>query len=131
MHTRTWLRLTVIVAFLGCCAPLAADPRFDNAEYAARRANLMAKIPDGVAVIWGAQALPNYYRYAQNNDFMYLTGAEIPNAVLIVDGLSKTSTLLFTSTEAAARAEGISAGLVKDPRGLPGSIASRRSRPST
>jgi Xaa-Pro aminopeptidase len=51
---------------------------------------------------------------------MYLTGAEIPNAVLIVDGLLKTSTLLFTSTEAAARAEGIDAGLVKDPRAFTG-----------
>jgi Xaa-Pro aminopeptidase len=80
----------------------------------------MAKIPDGVAVIWGAQTIPSYYRYAQNNDFLYLTGVEIPNAVLIVDGLQKTSTLIFTSTEAAARNDGIDAGLVKDPRAFTG-----------
>jgi Xaa-Pro aminopeptidase len=97
-----------------------AGPRFDNAEYAARRANLMAKIPDGVAVIWGAQTPASYFRYAQNNDFMYLTGVEIPNAVLIVDGLLKTSTLVFTSTEAAARADGIAAELVRDPKAYTG-----------
>jgi len=115
------VRLTLAVAVLVLCAtPLAAGPRFDNAEYAARRAKLMAKIPDGVAVIWGAQPIPSYYRYAQNNDFMYLTGAEIPNAVLIVDGLQKASTLVFTSTEAAARADGIPAELVRDPRGFTG-----------
>jgi len=120
MRTSSRLRLLALVTCLGCASSLAAAPRFDNAEYAARRANLMAKIPDGVAIIWGAQAIPSYYRYAQNNDFMYLTGAEIPDAVLIVDGMLKTSTLLFTSTEAAARAEGISAELVKDPRGFTG-----------
>jgi len=120
MRAHPWLRLLALLVCLSCTTPLAAGPRFDNAEYAARRSNLMAKIPDGVAIIWGAQAIPSYYRYAQNNDFMYLTGAEIPGAVLIVDGQSKTSTLVFTSTEAAARAEGISAELVKDPRGFTG-----------
>ena len=120
MRSHPWMRLLALATFLCCASPLAAGPRFDNAEYASRRANLMAKIPDGVAVIWGAQSIPSYYRYAQNNDFMYLTGAEIPNAVLIVDGLLKTSTLLFTATEAAARSEGISADLVKDPRAFTG-----------
>jgi len=120
MRAHPWLRLLALLVCLSCATTLAAGPRFDNAEYAARRSNLMAKIPDGVAIIWGAQAIPSYYRYAQNNDFMYLTGAEIPGAVLIVDGQSKTSTLVFTSTEAAARAEGISAELVKDPRGFTG-----------
>ena len=120
MRTRPWLRLLALAVCLSCASPLAAAPRFDNAEYAARRAKLMAKIGDAVAIIWGAQPLTNYYRYSQNNDFMYLTGAEIPNAVLVVDGLSKTSILLFTSTEAAARAEGISADLVKDARTFTG-----------
>jgi len=120
MRARPWLRLLALLVCLCWATPLAAGPRFDNAEYATRRANLMAKITDGVAIIWGAQAIPSYYRYAQNNDFMYLTGAEIPGAVLIVDGLLKTSTLVFTSTEGAARAEGISAELVKDPRGFTG-----------
>jgi Xaa-Pro aminopeptidase len=120
MRPRPPICLAAVVLLVCCASPLEAGPRFDNAEYAARRAALMAKIPDGIAVIWGAQPLTNYYRYAQNNDFMYLTGAEIPDAVLIVDGLSKTSMLLFTATEAAARADGIDAALVKDPRAFTG-----------
>ena len=120
MCSRLVRSVLTVSAVVLCAAPLAAGPRFDNAEYAARRAKLMAKIPDGVAVIWGAQPIPNYYRYAQNNDFMYLTGAEIPNAVLIVDGLQKASTMVFTSTEAAARADGIAADLVRDPRAFTG-----------
>jgi Xaa-Pro aminopeptidase len=116
-----WMRCVLAVAVVACCAaPAAAQFRFDNAEYAARRAKLMAKIPDGVAIIWGAQAIPSYYRYSQNNDFMYLTGAEIPGAVLIIDGVQKSSTLVFTSTEAAARAEGIAGDLVKDPKAFTG-----------
>jgi Xaa-Pro aminopeptidase len=115
------LRCWPIVAIcLALASPLAAGPRFDNAEYAARRSALMAKIGDGVAVVWGAQPIASYYRYSQNNDFMYLTGAEIPNAVLIVDGGAKASTLLFTSTEAAARAEGIPAELVRNPKEFTG-----------
>jgi len=119
---RSWLsRCTLAcVVFVFWATPLLAGPRFSNAEYAARRANFMAKIPDGVAVIWGAQTIPSYYRYAQNNDFMYLTGAEIPNAVLIIDGVARTSTLVFTSTEAAARGDGIAAELVKDPKAFTG-----------
>ena len=120
MRPRPPICLAAVVLFVCCASPLEAGPRFDNAEYAARRTALMAKIPDGIAVIWGAQPLTNYYRYAQNNDFMYLTGAEIPDAVLIIDGLSKTSMLLFTATEAAARADGIDAALVRDPRAFTG-----------
>jgi len=119
---RSWmLRCALMFGVVVLCAtPLAAGPRFDNAEYAARRAKLMEKISDGVAIIWGAQTIPSYYRYSQNNDFMYLTGAEIPNAVLIIDGVARTSTLVFTSTEAAARNDGIAAELVKDPKAFTG-----------
>jgi Xaa-Pro aminopeptidase len=106
---------TVLAAWLCAAAPLPAALLFEKSEYAARRLKLMEKIPDGVAIIWGAQPLASYYRYAQNNDFMYLTGVEIPNAVLIIDGPAKSSTLFFTSSLDAARAEGIDAELVKNP----------------
>ena len=93
---------------------------FDKSEFAARRQKFMEKIPDGVAVIFGAQPLANYYPYFQNNDFFYLTGVEIPNAVLVIDGLRKSSFLFFTATEAAARNEGLSVDLVKNPREVTG-----------
>jgi Xaa-Pro aminopeptidase len=119
---RSWFSRWVVTLVVSAvfAAPVVAGPRFGNEEYAARRAKLMAQIQDGVAIIWGAQPVASYYPYSQNNDFMYLTGAEIPNAVLIVDGVAKTSTLVFTSTVAAARADGISADLVKDPKAFTG-----------
>jgi Xaa-Pro aminopeptidase len=113
-----------IIAFsvitLLATSSLSAALLFDKAEYAARRQKLMEKIPDGTAIIFGAQPIASYYPYFQNNDFLYLTGVEIPNAVLVVDGIRKTSLLFFTTTEAAARNEGISADLVKNPKEITG-----------
>jgi Xaa-Pro aminopeptidase len=118
MTFRTMAVLALILA-LASSLP-AAGLRFDKAEYAARRARLLEKIPDGVAVIWGAQTPGNYYPAAQANDFNYLTGVELPNAVLLLDGASKTATLFLTATEDQARQEGVSADLVKNPREFTG-----------
>src|SRR5512139_2264417 len=95
--TRTTISL--LAAVLLSASASSAALLFDKAEYAARRAKLMEKIPDGVAVILGAQPLANYYDYHQNNDFFYLCGVEAPNAVLIIDGLRKETILVFTATE--------------------------------
>jgi len=108
------------VLFALAATSLSAGLLFDKAEYAARRQKFMEKISDGTAVIFGAQPIASYYRYAQNNDFLYLTGVELPNAALILDGARKTAVLFFTSTEAAARADGIPADVVKDPPGVTG-----------
>jgi len=108
------------VIILWAAATLSAALLFDKSEYAARRQKFMEKIPDGTALIFGAQPIASYYPYFQNNDFLYLTGVEIPNAVLVVDGIRKTSLLFFTTTEAAARNEGISADLVKNPKEITG-----------
>jgi Xaa-Pro aminopeptidase len=99
---------------------LQAVTLFDKAEYAARRQKLIEKIPDGVAVIFGALPIGSYYPYAQSNDFFYLTGVELPNAVLLVNGRSKTSTLFLTTNESQARSEGVPAALAKDPKGFTG-----------
>jgi Xaa-Pro aminopeptidase len=116
-----WLRIAALgTIVLLACSALSAALLFDKSEFAARRQKLMEKIPDGVAVIFGAQLSGNYYPYFQSNDFFYLTGVEIPNAVLVVDGLRKTCALFFTTTEAAARNEGINAELVKNPQDVTG-----------
>lgn len=88
---------------------------FDKSEYAARRQKLMEKIPDGIAIIMGAQLLTSYFESYQNNNFMYFSGVEIPNAILIIDGLKKESILFFTISERGARNEGISLDLVQNP----------------
>jgi len=93
---------------------------FNKSEYASRRAKLMEKIPDGVAIILGATPPTSDKQFHQNNDFFYLSGVEIPNAVLIIDGLHKESILLFTISEREARGEGISLDLVRKPKEVTG-----------
>jgi len=114
-------RAAVILALICLsAADLAAAQLFDKSEYAARRQKFYEKIPDGVAVLFGAQPIASYYPYGQSNDFLYLTGVELPNAALILDGVRKSATLFFTSTEDAALGEGIPAELVKNPQAFTG-----------
>ncbi|MFC2161949.1 aminopeptidase P N-terminal domain-containing protein [Acidobacteriota bacterium] len=89
--------------------------QFDKSEYAARRQKLMDTIPDGIAIIRGAELPGSYMEYYQNNDFMYFSGVEIPNAILIIDGKKRESTLFFTISESSARNEGIPFDLVRNP----------------
>ena len=118
------MAMTGAAAFivLALAAPaFAAGPLlFDKAEYAARRARLMEKMPDGAAILLGATPATGYGEFVQNNDLMYFAGVEIPNAALIIDGRSKTSTLYFTITDTAARNEGISLDLVHDAAAVTG-----------
>jgi Xaa-Pro aminopeptidase len=93
---------------------------FDKAEYAARRLKLMDKIPDGAAVVLGAWPALGYGEFIQNNDFLYFTGVDVPNAVLIIDGRRKTSSIFFTLTEGAARNDGISLDFVKNAQAATG-----------
>jgi Xaa-Pro aminopeptidase len=51
---------------------------------------------------------------------MYFAGVDIPNAALIIDGPSKTSTLFFTITDNGARNEGISLDLVRNAGAVSG-----------
>jgi Xaa-Pro aminopeptidase len=114
---KMWL---AVAAVLFLVSSLSAGLLFEKAEFAARRARLMEKIPDGSAIIFGARPVTSYYDYRQNNDFVYLCGVEAPNAVLIVDGIRKSSLLLFTATERSLRNEGLSADILKDAREVTG-----------
>ncbi len=121
MRIRTFVGLALLLALaFGVRPASAAGPLlFDKTEYAARRTRLMEKIPDGAAILLGA-TLPAGGEFFQNNDIMYFAGVEIPNAALILDGRSKTSTLFFTMTDTAARNEGIGLDLVHNAAGLTG-----------
>ena len=105
-------------SFLGCTlvlalasAAAAQPPLFTDslpaAEFAARRARVMEQIGDGAAVIQGTTELATYHKFRQNNQFFYLTGVEVPRAVLVIDGRSKSSTLFLNPRdERAERSEG-------------------------
>ncbi len=87
----------------------------ENTEYAARRQRLMDEIPDGIAIIPGATSPIAGDQFFQSNDFLYFTGVEAPDAWLVVNGVSRESTLFFTLDEHDAQGEGIPAGLVLSP----------------
>ncbi len=93
-------------------APAAAQPplftdALPKAEFAARRARLLEQIGDAAVVMQGTAETPSYVKFRQNNQFFYLTGVEVPRALLIVDGRTKTSTLyLHPRDERAENSEG-------------------------
>jgi len=93
---------------------------FEKEEYALRRQRLMDRIPDGVAVVFSARSATANYGEFQNNNFMYFSGVEIPNAVLFIDGKRRESALFFTISERQARGENISLDLVRQPAEVTG-----------
>ncbi len=64
---------------------------FDQAEFAARREKLLAKIPDGIAVVLGGIEHPYPTRFRQSPDFYYLTGLKEPGTVLVLNGVTKNA----------------------------------------
>ncbi|HWB42319.1 MAG TPA: Xaa-Pro peptidase family protein [Gemmatimonadales bacterium] len=77
--------------FLLLVPSAAAGQDFDQAEFAARRARLIERIPDGVAVILGATEHDHPTRFRQSPDFYYLTGLKEPGTVLVLNGVTKNA----------------------------------------
>lgn len=112
-------RHLLAVAFVGVAVSLiTAAPTaraLDTAEYASRRSRLMADIGNGVAIFLGATTPAGDVAFRQGHDFFYMTGVEIPDAVLVVDGMRKESVLFFTMDEKTADGLGIPVDLVRAP----------------
>ena len=116
-------RMLSVAALLGAAAvvlpaqqvqgpPLFAT-ELPKEEFAGRRANVLRRIGDGVAVLQGAAETSAYEKFRQSNQFYYLTGVPTPRAILVIDGREKSSTLyLLPTNEAMERSEGplLSAG---------------------
>jgi Xaa-Pro aminopeptidase len=66
---------------------------FSPDDFAKRRAKVMEQIGNGIVIMQGAELPEAYVKFRQDNNFYYLTGVEMPNAVLIMDGKTKTSVL--------------------------------------
>ena len=82
-------RLVAVLLLL--LPPLLQAQDFDKAEFAARRAKLLARIPDGIAVILGGVEHPYPLQFRQSPDFYYLTGVEEPGTALILNGATKNA----------------------------------------
>jgi Xaa-Pro aminopeptidase len=67
----------------------------DHSCFAARREILMKKIGESVAVLQGAPETRAYRAFRQDNNFYYLTGVEVPNALLLIDGIRHRSVLFL------------------------------------
>ena len=89
------------LAVLAGAASASAQPLFTDSlpkeEFAARRARVMQQIGDGIAIVQGTTETPNTLKFRQNNQFFYLTGVEVPRAILLIDGRAKSSTIFLAA----------------------------------
>lgn len=80
-------------------APVFAQPVFTDVfppeEYAARRARVMQRIGEGVAILQGTTERPGEQPLRQSNQFFYVCGVVEPRAILLIDGKTKRSTLFL------------------------------------
>ena len=110
------VRRTLPVFLLFALVPVAASQipqgayteAFPPEEFAAHRAAVFAEIGDAVAVIQGAVEQPAELPFRQSAQFYYLTGVEVPRAILVMDGRAKTSTLYIDPAGFRVRAFGAS-----------------------
>lgn len=92
-------RILAMVAIAAALAATASGRQalftdaFPPEEFAARRAKVLTAIGDGVAVLQGATEYPAYVAFRQNNQFFYLTGVEVPRALVLLDGRTGETTL--------------------------------------
>ncbi len=98
-----WVSLAKVVV---AQPPLFTDA-FPKEEFAERRARVLEQIGDAVVLIQGTTEYAGYVKFRQNNQFFYLSGIEVPRAILLMDGRAKTSTLfVFPRNERQVRSEG-------------------------
>ncbi len=103
--------LVLLAAVAGTIAAQGQAPLFTDSappeEFAARRAKVFAAIGDGVAVLEGSTEYPAYVRFRQNDQFFYLTGVEVPRALVLLDGRTKQTALFVAPrNERLERSEG-------------------------
>lgn len=127
-----FLMLLGVITIGGYSPQASAQPVFARIfppeEFAARRAAVMKEIGNGVAILHGTTERPGEQPMRQNNQFYYLSGVAEPRAILVIDGLTRRSTLflsmggerrerMFGSTlfpgEPAAKVTGLDAALAR------------------
>lgn len=89
-----WLHLLtlLLIALIPAALPAQADG-FEKSEFAARRARVLEKIGDGIAIVMAGEEHIYNVRFRQSPDFYYLTGLEDPGVVLMLNGVSKNAAI--------------------------------------
>lgn len=133
---------------IACAAPAghaqagrAFTTNFTLQEFAARRAKIYDAIgPNAVALMQGLPAVHSSAIFRQSNEFFYVSGVVVPQAMLLMDGAAKRSILylpkadarraategdLLSSDDPAATARTTGVDEVKSPDQLEADLKSR------
>src|SRR5581483_7373509 len=86
-------------ALFAALSYVTAQPVFTDVfppdEYAARRARVMSKIGDAVAILQGTTEPAGEQPLRQSNQFFYLCGVVEARAILLIDGRTRRTTLFL------------------------------------
>jgi Xaa-Pro aminopeptidase len=110
--SRRWVAFVLVAALAGVARPVAQIPQgpfteaFPAEEFAGRRARVFDAIGDGVAILQGAVEKSAELPFRQSAQFFYLTGVEVPRAILLMDGRARRSTLYIPAAGFRIRALG-------------------------
>ena len=79
----------------------AFTTNFTLQEFAARRARIYDAIgPNAVAVMQGLPSVHSSAIFRQSNEFFYVSGVVVPQAMLLMDGAAKRTTLYLPKQDA-------------------------------
>ena len=93
MNRSKFILIMLLIAVVNTVCAQDMWKYFTPDDFAKRRAKVLEQIGDGVAILQGAELPEGFIKFRQDNNFFYLTGVEVPNARLILDGKTKTATL--------------------------------------
>ncbi len=88
------LWLLAVSATAGWAQPVITDV-FPPEEYAGRRAKVFAGIGNAIAILQGTTERPGEQPLRQSNQFHYLSGVVEPRAILVLDGITRHTTLFL------------------------------------
>jgi Xaa-Pro aminopeptidase len=102
VHVRSLPALALVAALI---TPALAGAQIGEAEYARRREALVARLPEGALVAFGArEPKEDYLSFFQSPRFAYLTGLREPEAALVMIKRGGTvSSTIFVETKDPAR----------------------------
>jgi Xaa-Pro aminopeptidase len=100
------IALTIVSQPLGRAqAGRAWTTAFPKEEFAARRLKVAQAIgADAVALLQAAPTVHSSAIFRQSNEFFYLSGVGVPQALLLIDGGTKTTTLYLPKQDASRAA---------------------------
>src|SRR5207237_158822 len=104
--------------------PMPGQPVFNGheifppEEFAGRRARVMAKIGEGVAILQGTTERPGEQPLRQANQFFYVCGVVEPRAILVIDGKTKRSTLFLNPRNERREMNMLGPGLYPGPEAV-------------